>query len=194
MSEHALLIVDVQNDFCPGGALAVGEGDQVVPVLNEYIRTLDAPVYASRDWHPTKTSHFNNFGGPWPPHCVQDTPGAAFHSGLKLPEDAEIVTKGTDPTDHGYSAFEGADARGRPLAKALREKGVKTLFVGGLATDYCVKSSALDALREGFDVVLLTDAIRGIDARPGDIDRAIDEMKQAGARTATLTTVAAETR
>ncbi|MGQ0563385.1 MAG: nicotinamidase [Gemmatimonadota bacterium] len=189
MSDRALLIVDVQNDFCPGGALAVEHGHDVVPVLNRYIEKLHAPVFASRDWHPAKTTHFKEYGGPWPPHCVQSTRGAAFHGDLKLPKDTVVVTKGTDPTDHGYSAFEGADPAGHALGEALRERGVRRLYVGGLATDYCVKNSALDALRAGFDVVLLTDAIRGIDVHPGDVDRAIGEMKRAGARTATLDTV-----
>ena len=189
MPDRALLIVDVQNDFCPGGALAVPHGDEVVSVLNQYVAKLNAPVFASRDWHPTETRHFRDLGGPWPAHCVQNTAGAAFHPELKLPAGASVVTKGTDPTDHGYSAFEGTDERGRPLAAALREKGVRKLFVGGLATEYCVRASVLDGLKQGLDVVLLEDAIRGIDVKPGDMARAFDEMKQAGARTATLATI-----
>lgn len=189
MDNAALLIVDVQNDFCPGGALAVPQGDEVVSVLNRYIERLDIPVYASRDWHPAQTRHFRELGGPWPPHCVQDTPGAAFHPELNLPHDAVIVTKGTDPTDDGYSAFEGVDEKGRPLAGALAEKHVRTLLVGGLATEYCVRASVLDGLKQGLDVVLLTDAIRGIDVKPGDMARALDEMQQAGARRATLATI-----
>lgn len=192
MAKHALLIVDVQNDFCPGGALAVPEGDEVVPVLNRYIERLGAPVFASRDWHPTETRHFRERGGPWPPHCVRETAGAAFHPRLKLPADAVVVTKGTDPTDDGYSAFEGVDRSGVPLGVALGEKGVQKLFVGGLATEYCVRASVLDALKQGFDVVLLTDAIRGIDVKPGDTARALAEMRDAGAGTATLDTIDSE--
>ncbi|MGQ0815441.1 MAG: nicotinamidase [Gemmatimonadota bacterium] len=189
MTDRALLIVDVQNDFCPGGALAVDEGDRVVPVLNKYIQRLDLPVYASRDWHPVKTSHFREFGGRWPPHCIQNTQGAALHPDLKLPADTVVVTKGTNPTDDGYSSFEGVDDRGRLLADVLRADGVRKLYLGGLTTDYCVRTSVLDALREGFDVVLLTDAIRGIDVKRGDIDKAIEDMLRAGARPATLATV-----
>jgi nicotinamidase/pyrazinamidase len=189
MTDEALLIVDVQNDFCPGGSLAVGQGDAVVPVLNRYMEKLGLPVYASRDWHPVRTSHFKAFGGIWPPHCIQDTRGAAFHPDLKLPADATIVTKGTAATDDGYSAFEGVDERGRPLAGVLRSRGVKRLYLGGLTTDYCVRTSALDALGEGFEVVLLVDAIRGINLKPGDVDRAIEQVRDAGARTATLETV-----
>lgn len=185
----ALLVVDIQNDFCPGGALAVPDGDAVVPVLNEYIRRFTAagrPVFASRDWHPPETRHFQASGGPWPPHCVQGTPGAAFHPDLELPADVVVITKGDDPGDHGYSAFEGAGPRGRGLADALRERGVDRLFVGGLATDYCVRASALDARREGFDVVVLEDASRGIDAEPGDVERALDELRAGGVRLAGL--------
>jgi nicotinamidase/pyrazinamidase len=189
MAEDALLIVDVQNDFCPGGSLAVEQGDAVVPVLNEYVRKLGIPVYASRDWHPVKTEHFKEFGGRWPPHCIRETEGAAFHRDLKLPKDTIVVTKGTHPTDDGYSAFEGVAADGRALAYVLRSNGIKRLYLGGLTTDYCVRSSALDALGEGFEVVLLTDAIRGIDVKPGDADRAIEQVIRAGATTATLDTV-----
>ncbi|MGD8276783.1 MAG: isochorismatase family protein [Gemmatimonadota bacterium] len=191
----ALLIVDVQNDFCPGGALAVREGDRVVPVLNEYARRVhDAggAIFASRDWHPTDTMHFQAQGGPWPPHCVQGTNGADFHPALELPGDAAIITKGDDRRDHGYSAFDGADPDGRRLAATLEADGVRRLLVGGLATDYCVLNTALDARRHGFDTVLLLDAIRGIDVKAGDVARALDAMMRAGVRTATLETLVAE--
>lgn len=190
--DSALLLVDVQNDFCPGGALAVPAGDQIVPVLNAYIdrfATAGLPIIASRDWHPAETRHFQAGGGPWPPHCVAGTEGAAFHPALRLPQSTTVVTKGTDPTDDGYSAFEATDPRGRPLTQALAARGITRLFVGGLATDYCVRASVMDALKKDFDVVLLVDAIRGIDLKPGDVDRALDEMVGAGARTATLETV-----
>lgn len=195
MPDRALLIVDVQNDFCPGGALPVTEGDHVVPVLNEYIDRFSRaglPVYASRDWHPPVTKHFREFGGPWPAHCVENTEGAAFHPALELPKAALVVTKGTDPEDHGYSAFEGKAPTGDDLATSLRAENVKHLYVGGLATDYCVRKSVLDARREGFDVVVLLDAVRGIDVQEGDMARALDEMLRAGARTATLATTEAE--
>ncbi len=185
----ALLIVDVQNDFCPGGALAVPEGDEVIPVINEYIRQfadLGAPVFASRDWHPRESKHFMAWGGPWPPHCIQNTPGAAFHPELVLPEDVIIITKGSDPTDDGYSAFEGDDPHGLALEASLREHGVERVFVAGLATDYCVRASVLDALENELDGVVLRDAIKGIEVNEGDIDDAMREMKEAGARFATM--------
>ncbi len=185
----ALLIVDVQNDFCPGGALAVPDGDEVIPVINEYIRQfadLGAPVFASRDWHPRESKHFMAWGGPWPPHCIQNTPGAAFHPELVLPEDVVIITKGSDPTDDGYSAFEGDDPHDLALEASLREHGVERVFVAGLATDYCVRASVLDALENELDVVVLRDAIKGIDVNDGDIDDAMREMKEAGARFATM--------
>ncbi|HEX6798027.1 MAG TPA: isochorismatase family protein, partial [Ktedonobacterales bacterium] len=145
----ALLIVDVQNDFCPGGALAVPEGDAVVPVLNEYIARAQAasmPIFASRDWHPANTRHFAQYGGPWPVHCVQETPGAAFHPDLKLPGGTPIVTKGTSTEDAGYSMFDGTLPDGTPLLDALRARGITRLHVGGLATDYCVRATVLDGL------------------------------------------------
>ena len=192
MAERALLLVDVQNDFCPGGALAVPEGDRVVPVLNEYVQRFERggdPVFASRDWHPQVTKHFKDEGGPWPPHCVANTQGAAFHPRLNLPVKASVVTKGTDPTDHGYSAFEAADAQGRSLGEVFQASKISALYVGGLATEYCVRASVLDGLKQGLDVVVLLDAVRGIDVQDGDVARALDEMIRAGARTATLATI-----
>lgn len=188
----ALLIVDVQNDFCPGGSLPVPEGDEVVPVLNRYARRFakrGLPVIASRDWHPERTAHFREGGGPWPPHCVQDTEGAEFHPELDLPTGAMVVSKGMDPGDHGYSAFEAETDDGRPLTRALEDSGARRLFIGGLATDYCVRASVLDAARRGYKPVLLLDAIRGIDVEAGDMARALDEMIRAGAATATLATL-----
>lgn len=179
----ALLVVDVQNDFCPGGSLPVTEGDKVVPVLNRYIerfREAHLPIFATRDWHPESTSHFNTAGGVWPPHCVRGTRGAEFHPDLRLPEDVILISKGIGDED-SYSGFQGADATGAQLAKLLHQRGVKRLFVGGLATDYCVKHTVLDGLKEKFKVVLLEDAIRGVDLNPGDSDRAVEEMVQAGA-------------
>jgi nicotinamidase/pyrazinamidase len=191
MNQTGLLIVDVQNDFCPGGALPVENGDRVVPVLNRYARAIDGAggaVFASRDWHPPETLHFNTGGGPWPPHCVQGTKGAAFRPDLDLPGSTVIVTKGDTPRDDGYSAFDGHDAAGHDLASLLDERNINRLLVGGLATDYCVRASVLDAVANGVDTVLLLDAIRGIDLEEGDVARAIDEMLRAGATTATLAT------
>ncbi|MFQ5585506.1 MAG: bifunctional nicotinamidase/pyrazinamidase [Thermodesulfobacteriota bacterium] len=189
MKNSALLIVDLQNDFCPGGALAVPEGDKVVPVLNEYISIFNEaglPIYASRDWHPVVTKHFKEYGGLWPPHCVQGTRGAEFHPALQLPPDTIILTKGEDPDKDSYSAFQALDEGGRPFTESLLEKGVDHLYAGGLATDYCVKASVLDAIDEGFTVTLLTDAVRGVELEAGDSERALDEMTGKGALTSTI--------
>jgi nicotinamidase/pyrazinamidase len=186
---EALIVVDVQNDFCPGGSLAVPDGDRVVPVLNRYLERAARAgirVYASRDWHPAETAHFATYGGPWPAHCVQGTVGAAFHPDLRLPVSAAIVTKGAGVTDDGYSAFEGRLAGGRVLVDDLRARGITTVYVGGLATDYCVLQTALSARREGFDTVWLSDASLPVEVRAGDGQRAADAMAQAGVRTATL--------
>jgi len=193
MSETALLIVDVQNDFCPGGALPVPEGDQVVPVLNRAIERFQQGgglIIASRDWHPARSTHFAAYGGKWPVHCVQDTEGAAFHPQLRLPAEAVVVSKGTGENEDGYSAFEARTNDGTPLEDLLREKGVRRLVVGGLATDYCVRASVLGALERGFEVLVLRDAIRGVDVQPGDSERALAEMQQKGAKLVSLEEVA----
>lgn len=183
----ALIIVDVQNDFCPGGSLPVPEGDRVVPVLNRYIDLFIAsglPIFASRDWHPEETSHFKDFGGIWPVHCVQQTSGAAFHPDLRLPPEAVVLSKGMDPTKDDYSAFQAVDKTGRPLPAVLREKGISRIYVGGLATDYCVKATVLEGLKAGLTVTLLKDASRGVDLQQGDSERAVDEMQKSGASVA----------
>ena len=180
----ALLVVDVQKDFCPGGALAVPGGNQVVPVLNRHIAEATAkgwPVYASRDWHPPVTRHFQPYGGEWPPHCVQNTDGASFHDDLRLPASAIVITKGQTPDSPGYSALEGYTPDGRTFLADLQDRQIGHLYVGGLATDYCVKHSVLDALRAGFEVTVLGDAIAGVDVKPGDSGRALAEMQSAGA-------------
>jgi len=180
----ALIVVDVQNDFCPGGSLAVPEGDTVVPILNEYMsRAADAgiPIFASRDWHPPVTRHFAAQGGPWPPHCVQETRGAEFHPDLRLPPGTVVVSKGMSAEDQGYSALEAVLPDGQPLVDALRADGVTHLYVGGLATDYCVRATTLDALKEGFSTSVLVDASRPVDVQPGDGERALNEMLAAGA-------------
>jgi nicotinamidase/pyrazinamidase len=183
-ARKALLIVDVQNDFCPGGVLAAQNGDEVVPLINRYIEEFQRDggrIYASRDWHPENSAHFQERGGPWPPHCIQDTWGAEFHPDLNLPDDVTIITKGDDPDeDEGYSAFEGKTPVGTSLADDLRKHDIEELYVAGLATDYCVKASAIDGTKAGVRTVVLRDAIRGVDVNPGDSDRAIDEMAEAG--------------
>ena len=175
----ALLLVDVQNDFCDGGALGVPGGSEVVPVLNRWIAHAErkkVPIFASRDWHPADHVSFKGHGGVWPPHCVQETAGAAFHAGLVFDTTPDIISKGTDSARESYSAFEGTD-----LAKRLRAATVTRIFVGGLATDYCVKATVIDALDEGFKVHVLLEAVRAVDRTPGDGDRALEEMEAAGA-------------
>jgi nicotinamidase/pyrazinamidase len=195
VNDRGLLVVDVQRDFCPGGALPVAEGDAVVAPLNRCIARFaerGLPLYFSRDWHPAESSHFASGGGPWPSHCVAFTAGAEFHPDLVVPEEAVVVSKGMAPNEHGYSAFDARDPEGRRLADSLRARGVRTLYVGGLATDYCVRASVLDALRAGFDVRVVADGVRGIDREPGDVRRALDEMRAAGAETTTSAEVERE--
>jgi nicotinamidase/pyrazinamidase len=180
----ALLVVDVQKDFCAGGALAAPGGVEIIPAVNRHVAaasTRGMPVYATRDWHPVRTTHFKDYGGNWPPHCVQGTAGAQFHPALKLPPEAIIVNKGDDPERHGYSAFEGHTSEGKTLLDDLRDRHITRVYVAGIATDYCVRQSALDALRAGLEVRVLPDAIAGIDVRPGDAQRALDEISAAGA-------------
>jgi nicotinamidase/pyrazinamidase len=188
-TRDALVMVDMQRDFCPGGALAVPTGDAIVPVVNRYLERFAAarvPVFLTRDWHPPVTRHFQAHGGIWPPHCVQGTRGAEFHAGLEPPAGAVVVSKGMDPDQDAYSGFQAEDGAGRTLPAALTQRGVRRLYVGGLATDYCVRATVLDAVREGFEVVVLKDAIGAVDLQPGDGARALDEMTVAGARLATL--------
>lgn len=176
----ALLVVDVQCDFLPGGALGVKDGDAVVPVLNRYIARFVAhglPVVFTRDWHPLEHCSFHAQGGPWPPHCVADTTGAAFAPGLMLPAHAEIVSKATTAIADAYSGF---DQTG--LAERLRARGVRRVFIGGLATDYCVQATTRDGLAAGFGVFVLDDAIRAVEVQAGDGARAIAAMLAGGAR------------
>ena len=178
MSKQALIVVDVQNDFCPGGALAVAHGDEVVDPLNELIDEFlerGDPVYKSRDWHPPTTRHFEKYGGTWPVHCVQNTEGAEFHPALRDDPRIHVVSKGLGDTDC-YSAFDETN-----LAAQLHEEGVEEVLVGGLATDYCVKSTVIAAIDNGFKVKALKNAMRGVELKPGDSDRAIEAMRAAGA-------------
>jgi nicotinamidase/pyrazinamidase len=177
---RALIIVDVQNDFTPGGALAVPDGDAVTTRLNELIGSggFDL-VVATRDWHPPDHRSFTSEGGRWPPHCVAGTPGAELHPGLDAAGLDVIVDKGRDPATEGYSGFDGTD-----LATLLRERDVDDVTVAGLATDYCVRATALDALSEGFAVTLDSAASRGIEAEPGDVEQALDDVRAAGGRIA----------
>jgi nicotinamidase/pyrazinamidase len=174
----ALIVVDVQNDFCPGGALAVPRGDEVIEPVNRLAAGMPL-VFATRDWHPRDHGSFASQGGPWPEHCVEGTEGAQLHPGLRPPPGAEIVDKGQDRDTEGYSAFEGTGLESR-----LREAGATRVHVAGLALDYCVKHTALDARRHGFDVVIHRDATRAVDVRPGDGERALEELRAAGVEVA----------
>lgn len=191
----ALVVVDIQNDFCPGGALAVPDGDKVVPVLNKYIqlfRSASAPVIYTRDWHPTDHSSFKAQGGPWPPHCVQGTEGAKFRSDLLPPAEGEIVSK-ADRKDEAYSFFKGTDLTHRLRRLKLRlglRGGIRALFVGGLATDYCIRETVLDALNLGFQVYYLDDASKGVNVKPEDSKLAVKEMVSKGANQISLADLA----
>jgi len=176
----AIVAVDIQNDFCPGGSLAVTDGDAVVAPTNALFARF--PIqFLSRDWHPAETVHFAEWGGKWPPHCVAGTPGADFHAGLK-PTKAIVVTKGTKNSDDGYSAFEGLvqEMADTPFGEYLRLRGVERIVVTGLATDYCVEATAIDGIKQGFEVILALDACRAVNVQPGDGDRAVVEMVNAG--------------
>ncbi|MDQ2937375.1 MAG: isochorismatase family protein [Acidobacteriota bacterium] len=176
--KKALIVVDVQNDFCPGGSLAVAHGNEVVAPLNklidEFLRRGE-PVFKSRDWHLEKTKHFAAYGGTWPVHCVRDTRGAEFHPDLIDDKHIRVISKGLGDEDC-YSAFDGTD-----LGLQLHRLGIEEVWVGGLATDYCVKNTVLDALKEGFRVKALKNAMRPVDVNPGDGERAVREMETAGA-------------
>lgn len=180
----ALIVVDVQNDFLPGGSLAVPDGDAVLPVINACLARFaerKLPVFATRDWHPADHGSFHAQGGPWPPHCIGGTFGAAFPPALALPDGVQLVSKATQAERDAYSGFSGTD-----LAVRLAEEGVRRVFVAGLATDYCVLNTVLDALAAGFEAVLLEDAVRAVDVVPGDGAAALARMAAAGARTARL--------
>ena len=177
--KKALIVVDVQNDFCPGGSLAVAHGDEVVAPLNRLVNEfLDRgdPVFKTRDWHSAKTKHFAAYGGVWPVHCVQGSRGAEFHPDLIDDPRVTIISKGIDESADGYSGFDGTH-----LAQLLREQGVEEVWIGGLATDYCVKHTVQDAVREGFEVKALADAMRAVNVNPDDGAQAIEEMRAAGA-------------
>lgn len=182
-----LMVVDVQHDFLEGGALGIPRGSSVIAPLNHALDVFTAhrlPVIATRDWHPANHCSFHERGGPWPPHCIQDTHGAAFHPSLHLPADAIIVSKGTDPAHEAYSGFEGTD-----LAAILRRLGCRRLWIGGLATDYCVRASGRDALAAGFEVVVIEDGVCAVDVTPGDGARALEELRRGGARMEVSTTL-----
>jgi nicotinamidase/pyrazinamidase len=173
---NALIVIDVQNDFCPGGALAVRDGDAVVEPLNRLAREVPL-VIATRDWHPPDHGSFAEQGGPWPVHCVRDTKGAELHPGIERGSIDLLLDKGQTPDRDGYSGFEGTD-----LERLLRERGVDAVHIGGLALDYCVRATALDARRAHFDVSLHLAATRAVEVHSGDGERAIMELREAGVR------------
>ncbi len=183
-SSDALVIADMQKDFLPGGSLPIEEGDQLIPVINEYIKIFGLAkvrILASRDWHPANHVSFVQQGGPWPPHCVQGSDGAQFDRGLKLPDDVFVISKATNPSKEAYSIFEDT-----ALSEQLKTWRTKRIFISGVATDYCVLNSTLDARKMGLDVVILSDATRGIDVKSGDVEKAFQTMTKAGAVQVTL--------
>jgi nicotinamidase/pyrazinamidase len=174
----ALLVIDFQNDFTPGGALAVAGGDEIAEPIKRLAEDVDV-VLATRDWHPPDHASFETEGGPWPIHCVQGTHGAELHPAMAEVDVEGIVDVGRERDDEGYSGFENSE-----LAQMLRDHDVDRVYVAGLATDYCVRASAIDACGEGFDVTVVEDAIRAVEVEPGDGERAIADMRAAGARIA----------
>lgn len=179
MPRAALVVVDVQRDFCPGGALAVASADSIIPQLNRVItafRRSRLPVVFTRDWHPRDHCSFKEEGGVWPAHCVARTRGARFHPKLRVPRGSIVVSKATRKESEAYSGFQGTD-----LQERLTSLGVRELFIGGLATDYCVKRTALDALRSGFEVRVMTDCVRGVNLKRGDSRAALKSMARRGA-------------
>ena len=180
----ALVIVDVQNDFCPGGALEVYNADEIILVINRYMelfRGKGLPIIASRDWHPRETKHFEKYGGIWPEHCVQRSFGAMFRAGLLLPPDTMVFSKGMDPERDDYSALQARKDTGTSMTDFLKKVGIRELYICGLATDYCVRQTALEGLHLGFSITVLVDAVRGVELNPGDSKRALDELEAAGA-------------
>jgi nicotinamidase/pyrazinamidase len=185
--DDALLVIDIQNDFLPGGRLAVPESDLVIPVMNNHIdRFIERhlPVFATRDWHPNNHQSFHQQGGPWPEHCIAGSTGAEFAHDLYLPATVQIFSKGTEVEDEGYSDFENPE-----MKKQLEKLNVSRLFIGGLATDYCVLYTVCDALNLNYQVLLLTDAIRAVNVHRQDGERAINNMILKGAIPITLAMV-----
>ena len=184
LNDAALILVDIQNDFCPGGALAVNEGDQIVPAVNRLIPEFPL-VLSTQDWHPQNHISFKDRGGPWPPHCVQDTRGAELHSALRTDTIADYFRKASLPDKDDYSEFAGKDDRGRSLDDVLKSRGVKRLYVVGLATDYCVLETVLDGLKYGYEVYAVTDAMRAVNVNVTDGTEALQKMASSGARLVT---------
>jgi nicotinamidase/pyrazinamidase len=178
-AKRALIVVDIQRDFCPGGALPVTGGDKIIPAVNELVRAFGEaglPIFFTRDWHPRDHVSFRANGGPWPPHCVQNTPGASFHPSLAVPTDAKVIDKGTLQGEDAYSGFQGTD-----LAHELRHLHVKEIYVAGLATDYCVKNTVLDGAAKGFETYVIADCVKGVNLKRTDSANALRTMLSRGA-------------
>ena len=184
LQHTALILVDIQNDFCPEGALAVNEGDQIVPIVNRLMPEFPL-VISTQDWHPVNHISFKERGGPWPPHCVQGTRGADLHPDLETETIAHYFRKASSPEKDDYSEFEGKDAQGRTLDDLLKSQGVDKLYVVGLATDYCVLETVLDGIKYGYDVYAVTDAMRAVNVNPDDGEKALQKMAQQGAHLVT---------
>jgi nicotinamidase/pyrazinamidase len=180
LKDSALILVDIENDFCPGGALAVAEGDQIVEPVNRLMPHFPL-VISTQDWHPANHVSFKAQGGPWPPHCVQGTRGAELHPALETQTIAHYLRKASSPDKDDYSEFEGKDEQGRSLDQVLKGHNVKRIFAVGLATDYCVLATVLDGLKLGYDVVAITDSMRAVNVEPEDGAKALRQMSEAGA-------------
>ena len=180
LQDTALILVDIQNDFCPGGALAVSEGDQIVPIVNRMMSRFPL-VISTQDWHPADHISFKERGGPWPPHCVQGARGAELHPDLRTDVIAHYFRKASMPDKDDYSEFAGKDDRGRALDEVLRAHGTKKLYVVGLATDYCVLETVLDGLRLGYEVYAVKDAMRAVNVNSSDGELALQKMSENGA-------------
>jgi nicotinamidase/pyrazinamidase len=183
-SHDALVLVDIQNDFCPGGALAVERGDEVVEVVNRLMPRFPL-VISTQDWHPPNHISFKDRGGPWPPHCVQGTRGAELHPAVNLEPISHYLRKASTPDKDDYSEFQGKDDQGRSLDQVLKGHKVKRLYVAGLATDYCVLATVLDGLKLGYEVNAVTDGMRAVNVEPDDGLKALRQMSKAGARLVT---------
>jgi nicotinamidase/pyrazinamidase len=178
-AKRALIVVDIQKDFCPGGALPVTGGDKIIPAVNELVRAFEKeglPIFFTRDWHPRNHVSFRANGGPWPSHCVQDTPGASFHPSLAVPADARVIDKGTLQGEDAYSGFQGTD-----LAHELHNLHVKEIYVAGLATDYCIKNTVLDGVAKGFETYVIADCVKGVNLKRTDSANALRAMLSRGA-------------
>jgi nicotinamidase/pyrazinamidase len=180
----ALVLVDIQNDFCPGGALAVAEGDKIVEIVNRLVPEFQL-IISTQDWHPADHISFKEQGGPWPPHCVQGTAGAELHAVLDQTRIGYYFRKASSQSKDAYSEFEGTDDDGRTLDQALKSSGIERIYVVGLATDYCVKATVLDGIKLGYDVYVVTDAVRAVNVAPDDGEKALKEMASAGAHLVT---------